>query len=228
MAGAGGRPPRRSPLPADARLPDAGRRVRRGALPELWLGPDAGGDEVDARLHGLPGACRAGTAGAAEGPTRPTRPEHQPKPPAPEPPAAKRRPPTQPRQPSPGKIGRIGDKLVRELWSGVATDDDRLALLCADGSPAAAAVRLFGARGLGYAIGLPVGDVPSSAEFHMFPGEPKRHTTAPARSTPLAGGGFRSRCAGRRPGRAGRSRRSCHTPDRFPVGSCSRVRAARR
>lgn len=57
--------------------------------------------------------------------------------------------------PRSAKPHRVGDKLTRNMWDAVVRHDRRLARICAPDSPAAAAIRLYGASGAAWAIGLP-------------------------------------------------------------------------
>jgi hypothetical protein len=72
-------------------------------------------------------------------------------------------PPTPRRHPSPvrtssgltpAKLDKLGDKLTAKVWEAVVRNDRRLARICAQDSPAAAAIRLYGPSGAAWAVGI--------------------------------------------------------------------------
>lgn len=75
----------------------------------------------------------------------------------------------QPALPDPRALNRSGQRLAMDLWS-TATQQNMRALrrMCAPGSPAEAAIRLFGPAGPSRAVGLALGDQPESLTSVTF------------------------------------------------------------
>jgi hypothetical protein len=152
--------PARGPAtsPAQPRATRAPAAARAGQAPVVpapradGQGAGPGGSRPGKSASGPSGRTR--DASRMAGPAKSAAPR-RPSATRPVPPAAK------PKRASAQAVRQAGEKLAMEFWS-VATQGNLRALrrLCATGTPAAAALRLFGAAGPAVAVGLAAGEEP--------------------------------------------------------------------